>query len=314
MKISEVLNLQWKEFEQNPLIRSPFPSWLIADPTFLSPECAPDGKWHLFAHSLMGIHHFISSNGVDWSRLRGLVTKGSIRAYLHKTTTDYYLFYERLVSTRLMKYTSRIEVRVSKDLTSWSGPNIVFEPRLLWHREGGWLGNVGNPCVIADEDGYRLYYTAGLIYLKDCGFYEPKYIGCAFSKALSGPYVPMPDPVLTPEPDDPFANLGAGAIKVLRCSDGYVGFQNGIYWDRVSNHSGSAIRILESSNGKEWEVSGDPILKPDRGWKKSHVYALDVRLTANGWRLYFNARSGWLVGRESIGLAYGEAIDAAGAE
>jgi predicted GH43/DUF377 family glycosyl hydrolase len=230
----------------------------------------------------------------------------SVRPFLYQEAEDYYLFYERIRQWHFTAYASRIEARLSTDLMNWSEPLVVLEPSLAWHREGGGSGAVGNPCVVADEDTCRLYYSAGLVFLKDCMFQEPKYIGCATSKSPTGPYTPLPDPILSPKPDDTYANLGTGAIKVLRCSDGYVGFQNGIYWDRARNHSGSAIRLLESSDGINWEITGPPVIKPDKGWKKSFVYALDVRLTQSGWRLYFNARSGWLFGLERIGLAYGK--------
>jgi hypothetical protein len=306
MRITDVLNLKWEEFDKNPLIYPPFPSWLIADPTFLPPELTPDYQWHLFAHSILGIHHFISSDGIAWNKLPKLVAKKSIRPFLYQDAQKYYLFYERILQSCFSLYPSRIEVRVSTDLRNWSDPLVVLEPTLAWHREGNWSGAVGNPCVVIEKDKYRLYYSAGLVYLKDCAFYEPKYIGCASSKSLTGPYTSLPDPLLFPEPEDLYANLGAGAIKVLQGSDGFIGFQNGIYWDRVRNHSASAIRLLKSSDGINWDVTGAPILKPETGWKKSHIYALDVRLTESGWRLFFNARSGWLFGRECIGLAYGK--------
>jgi hypothetical protein len=306
VQITDVLSLKWEEFDQNPLIYPTFPSWYIADPTFLPPELTPDRQWHLFAHSILGIHHFISSDGIAWKRLPKRVSNISVRPFLYKEAQNYYIFYERILKLRFTAYTSRIEARRSTDLMNWSEPVVVLEPSMAWHREASWSGAVGNPCVVAEEDMYRLYYSAGLVYLKDCAFYEPKYVGCANSNSQTGPYTPSPDPVLSPKPDDPYANLGTGAIKVLRCSDGYVGFQNGIYWDRVRNHSGSAIRLLASPDGTNWEITGPPILKPDKGWKKSFVYMLDVRLTESGWRLYFNARSGWLFGLEYIGLAYGK--------
>ena len=68
MHIADALNVKWEEFDKNPLIYPPFPSWFIADPTFLPPELTPDRQWHLFAHSILGINHFISSDGIAWKR------------------------------------------------------------------------------------------------------------------------------------------------------------------------------------------------------------------------------------------------------
>jgi hypothetical protein len=306
VRVQDVLSLRWEEHRANPLVHPPRLSWLIADPTFLPPECTPDRRWHLFAHSLSGIHHYVSSDGLSWEQQRArVVGRGAARAFLFYEPPSYYLFYEHIVSVRFPSYVSRIEACTSTDLQVWGDPVVVLEPSLAWQRDGSWAGNVGNPCVVREAGNCRLFFSSGLVYLKDCAFCEPKYVGCAASAAPLGPYTYYPHPLLAPQPDDAYANLGAGAVKVLRCEDGWVGFQNGIYWDPAQRHSGSAIRLLQSENGLDWHRTGPPILTPDRGWKKSHVYGLDVRRTSDGWRLYFNARSGWLLGWESVGLARG---------
>ncbi len=69
MSVAELLALEWKEHEGNPLIAPLFPSPIIADPTFLPPQETPDGLWHLFAHSMLGIHHFTSRDGLEWDIL-----------------------------------------------------------------------------------------------------------------------------------------------------------------------------------------------------------------------------------------------------
>lgn len=296
-------SLQWEEYERNPLIQPPFPSPVIADPTFFHPGDTPDGKWHLFAHSLMGIHHFFSPDGIAWTRLRGIISWRSMRPFLFKEENIYHLFYEKIL--RYFPYHSRIEARKSQDLFRWSVPRTVLTPSLPWHKDGSPQGAVGNPCLVKTEEGYRLYYSAGLVYLKDCRFCEPKFIGIAAARDITEECQPESQPILSPSENDPYGNMGAGSIKVLKTDDGYAGFQNGIYWDGEKNHSGSAVRILLSSNGRQWNA-GKPLLKPDRGWKKSHVYALDVKKTGEKFYLYFNARSGWLFGKERIGLLFGK--------
>ena len=299
----DLLSLQWEEAAANPLICPPFLSWFVADPTFLPPAATPDGKWHLFAHSLRGVNHFVSTDGYAWTRRRGLVVSLGIRPFLFQEARRYYLFYEKILKL-VPQYHSRIEVIASDDLEHWSAPAVVLTPTLAWHCEGARQGAMGNPCVVAAEEGFRLYYSAGLVPLKDCGFSEPKYIGVAFSRQLTASYTALPKPVLHPEATDPQANMGAGAIKVVRFQDGYVGFQNGIYWDGARAHTGSAIRLLASADGIEWTVARpEPIVKPATGWKRAFVYALDVRFVDAQWLLYFNARDGWRWGQECIGRA-----------
>ncbi len=305
MSVAGLLAVEWREHEGNPLIAPPFPSPIIADPTFLPPGDTPDGLWHLFAHSILGIHHFTSRDGLAWERLPGAVCRGCLRAFLLKRDGSYHLFYERFLRLFPFPYRSRLEVRTSRDLLSWSEPAVILEPTLPWHREGC-AGAVSNPCVVEEEEGFRLYYSAGLVYLRYCRFSEPKYIGTAFPRDLPGPYQPAPEPVLQPAAGDRLANMGAGAVKVLKAADGYVGFQNGIYWDPAVSHTRSAIRLVASRDGLDWEVpEREPVLKPGSGWKKGFVYALDVRAVGNRLWLFFNARDGWLTGRESIGLALG---------
>ncbi len=304
MRSEEILSVRWEQYEKNPVINPPFPSPIIADPTFLLPESTGDGKWHLFAHSLIGIHHFISSDGIVWKRLKGMVSFKSMRPFVFKEGDEYYLFYEKI--SNLFPYHSHLELRESSNLFEWSKPAVILKPSLTWHKDGSKYGAVSNPCLVKEGDAYRLYYSAGLVYLKDCKFYEPKYIGVANSPKINQEYEILPHPIISPSIDDMYSNLGAGSMKVIKTDDGYVGFQNGIYWDYRKNHSGSAIRILASLNGYEWNLFRDePIIKPDKGWKKTHVYALDVKRVGNKFYLYFNARNGWFFGKEHIGLAFG---------
>jgi hypothetical protein len=301
---SALLDVAWQQHPRNPLIRPPFPWPLIADPTFVTPRTAPDGKWHLFAHSFRGIHHYQSRNGLAWKRQPGVVVGAGIRPFLFHQRGMYHLYYERML--RIWPgLKSRIEVRTSRDLRNWSAPQVVLTPQYGWEREGGrGFGTVGNPCVVAHGEGFRLYYSAGLVRLKDCGFDEPKYIGVATATQPTGPFEVRHKPVLGPDVKDPFSNLGAGAMKVLVLDDGFVGFQNGIYWNEAIGHSGSAIRTLRSDEGINWTLSGQrPIIEPGLGWQRSHVYALDVRRTDTGWCLFYNARNGWRWGREAIGRA-----------
>jgi predicted GH43/DUF377 family glycosyl hydrolase len=99
--------------------------------------------------------------------------------------------------------------------------------------------------------------------------------------------------------------MGAGSIKVLPMEDGLVALQNRIQAD-ASGRSRSALFILRSADGIRWaDALPGPLLAPSGGWRRSHVYACDVRLRpADGrWYLYYNARDGWRAteGKERIG-------------
>ena len=305
--------LKWQEHPNNPLIESPgFLFNMLADPTFLTPDQTPDGLWHLYSHrvlrdfSLFSLVHFVSSDGIHWSIRTGEHFRWCMRPFLFKEEGRYYLLYER-VQQYWPVYHSRIEMQASDDLKHWSRANVLLSPTLSWHREGTAGGSVSNPCMVRHAGKYRLYYSAGLVRLEDCGFDEPKYIGCAQSERIEGPFTPMDRPVIAPDPGDPYLNLGAGCMKVVAYGEGYLAFQNGIYWNEAIAHSGSAIRVWQSPDGLEWSVAAhQPILAPEgKGWKASHVYANDVRFYQGRWIMYFNAREGWWIfeGKEKIGRA-----------
>lgn len=302
-----VASLLWQEHPQNPLLSPPWCTPLLADPTFLPPEETPDRLFHLFAHSLFGIHHFTSINGVRWQRHPGIVVKNALRAHLIKDNGRFYLSYEKCrLFNPFGRWSSHIEVMASSDLWRFERPRVLLRPTLSWHKHERFGEAVSNPCLLRDEQGFRLYYSASLVRVPDCGFNEPAYIGLARSPSLEEAFVPQPEPLLRPEPADPQANLGAGAAKVFRVRNGFVAFQNGISWDVVARRSASAIRLLGSFDGEHFRpLLATPIIAPTSGWRASHVYALDVRRVGPTLFLYFNGRTAahWLWGREQIGLA-----------
>lgn len=306
--VNELLGLEWREHAGNPFIAPPFPSPIIADPTFLPPDDTPDGLWYLFAHSILGIHHFTSRDGLAWKRLAGAVCRASLRAFLLKRDGTYHIFYERFLRLFPFAYRSRLEVMTSRDLTSWSEPasgpraHSPLAPRGL--RGGGeqpLRGGGGGrlPPLLQRRPGL----PAGLPLLGAQVHRDrlrPRGRGAVRTRPGAG---------AAALGQDAYANMGAGALKVLGADDGRVGFQNGIYWGPDRARSRSAIRLVASRDGLEWNIlEREPVLKPGSGWKKAFVYALDVRRAGGRFHLYFNARDGWLTGRENIGLALGERV------
>lgn len=309
--MDEVAALRWTWDPRSPVLGPPFPSPVLADPTFLPPDRTPDGRWHLWAHSLLGIHHHVSDDGIAWQR-RATVQRNALRAQIvdlgMQASPRYRLLYER---TRLflpigVPWRSWIESRASGDLARWSAPVVLLRPSLPWHRRGRGEA-LSNPCLVPGEGGrWRLYVSAGLVHVPDCGFDEPAYIGAAEGAGPDGPFALRTEPLLGPDPADRWANLGAGAVEVLEVGDGWVAFQNAIGWDAAAGVSSSAVRVLTSVDGLDWQVTGEPILAPTGlGWAATHVYAVDVHDTPVGVRLYANGRNAahWTRGREKVGLA-----------
>jgi hypothetical protein len=315
MKVEEIQSIKWSDYSQGYIIDHPPLSPILADPTFIFPENSPDNSWHLFAHSVWGIHHFVSADGLKWKD-RGVAVINGMRPYLYFEDGVYYLLYEKYRPLSLVlswmkgrKWFSEIAVVQSTDLKKWGKPATLISPELEWHSAGG-NRSVSNPCLVKDQSGYSLYYSASLVYIPDCGFNEPDSIGLARSKSILGPYDFMMEPIIKVNKDDPWLNLSCGSIKVIRCEDGFAGFENGIYWDDKKIQSGSAIIALKSVDGVRWErLMQEPILKPSRGWRRSHIYACDVKYyeRQKTWYMYYNARNDWPVsrGQERIGLLLG---------
>lgn len=299
----DLTRLQWTEDPGNPLIEPKGRGWMIADPTVLLPDETPDGRWHLYANSIPPrLHHYTSVDGIAWT-WEGSFAKGGMRPWCRFIEGEYVLVYERVHWIAPLR--SRIELIRSTDLETWSEPVVLLSPALPWH--GRFHRTVSCPGLYPWAGGWRMVYSAATVFLKDCGFVEPRYIGVADAPALHGPWMPRAEPILGPSRDDWFRSLGAGSLKVIPDPDGSSlwGFNNGIYRD-ASKRSRSSIGLFRSTDGLRWEwASEGPMIAPGGdGWKRALVYAMDVRLTGpDSAVMFFNARDGWLVGSERIGRA-----------
>ncbi len=300
----ELRTVQWKQHENNPIIKPGSGGFLIADPTVLTPTETPDGRWHMYANSMPPrLHHFVSDDGLDWKRVSTLAPR-AMRPYVRVFHGKFHMFYEEI--RWFLPLRSRIVHRVSDDLVTWSKPESALEPQLPWH--GRFNRTCSNPCVVHWHGEYRMFYSAGTVFLPDCLFYEPFLIGMARSDSLDGPWIPDSKPAVVPT-DSPMRDMGAGSIKVVPDVDRNLlwGFNNPIYTDE-DGRSRSCIVLGWSVDGTQWSFEDTkPLIAPaNEGWTRGLVYAMDPRLLPDGtWRMYFNARDGWLRGKERIGVAIG---------
>jgi len=334
MNIADFVAIEWSA-PGGPLIEPPRFSPIVADPSFLFPEETPSGNWELFAHSAWGIHRYTSIDGVSWTDL-GIVIKHAMRPLARRFDGTFFLYYEKYRPFALplsvlpcrRRWMSTISLSTSVDLVRWSAPRTLVKPTMDWMRDPALGDAVSNPCVVEAGTGgnsegtpeWRLYFSASLSWIDDCGFNEPRCIALARGPSPGGPFAPDAAPVIRPEvgtatvgrlPGTAVAeNLGAGSIKVIRMDDGWIGLQNRIYRD-FGGRSRSAIFMVHSGDGLSWHpVREEPLVAPGEGWTRSHVYACDCRYRqADGtWYLYFNARDGWTIadGTERIGRIVGK--------
>lgn len=296
----------WVEHPDNPLIEPAEGDWLIGDPTVLKPDESVNGLWNMWAYGFLGIHHLTSSDGIVWEMKPGaMFGLGVVRPFVYADTagddTVYYLFVEKYegMTTSAMYYAT------SFDLENWTDLQVLLAPELDWEMEPNPV--LGNPYLTFCEDQglYRMYYSAGNVYIPECDFYEPRHIGVATASDIAGPWTKRSEPIVSPSESDPLMNMGAGSIKLLdeKIGSRFVALNNGIYQD-AEGYSRSAIEVLSSVDGIVWEdVCGGPVVAPGEGWKNAFVYAFDTVRDGDTIRMYFNARDDWADGVERIGMA-----------
>ncbi|GHV69803.1 hypothetical protein FACS1894199_18980 [Bacteroidia bacterium] len=303
----------WIDIPENPLIGNEYtdPGMAIGDPQLLTPGDF-DGKWHVFFHGFgfgpgaTTFFHQISEDGIHWqevSRQNGEVGIQYVFCDGDRWIQYYTCTTSKTDKPELKKYHNVIRARTTRDFINWTEPVDIIYPETPAERDG-YNVQARNPCVILLPNGrYRMYYSAGTVYLRDAGYEEPKYIFCAESDNPLGPFKKLGEPILSPDVNLPYRNYGCGGFKVFGYGDGYVAFYNPIYIDS-NQKSRSEIRMLVSDDGLSWkEADGNPVITPNSSypWRSAIVYQLDVINHDDALWMYFNAREGWRGGIERIG-------------
>lgn len=312
LTVNQIINADFKVNKNSPVLNPFNGSFVVADPSMLTPDNSHDGKWHMFCHTTFGIHHFVSDDGIDFKRVNKIVNR-AMRPNINYIDGKYYLFYERtrpLIMNGLnvinaVKWKSEIYVVESNDLLKWSQPKpVITDAKGLECSDRGTA--ISNPFLIRENGINRLYFSCGMTFIKDCGFCEPTYISYAESSALETGYISAEKPLISPDKNNPYLNLCSGCLKVYKLSDGYIGIQNGLYEKDGKSHS--AIILLSSADGLSFKFGKmlvEPCVVDGKDWMKQFVYASHLVRYGNELRLYFNARdtSDMLRGRECIGFA-----------
>lgn len=310
LTFNEFLNADFKLYENNPVIRNPLPSLVVADPSVLTPDTSHNGKWQLFCHTFFGVYRYESEDGISFEN-KGRIVSRAMRPDINYIGGRYYLFYERtkpvifnLLSLAGLKWKSEIYCTESADLKEWSEPYAVITQSNGFEKDSHGSA-ISNPFLTEKDGTYRLYYSCGQTFIKDCGFCEPTHISFAESKHISKNYTLREKPIISPDKNNPFLNLCSGCLKVYRLKDCYIGLQNGIF--EKDGKSQSAIMLLKSDNGENFEFVRHFLVPQKCGesnWMAQYVYACCLTYYNGKLRLYFNARnvSDNLRGRECIGI------------
>lgn len=328
LSIASITKLSWYPFSDEPIVKSQWYMSRLCDPFFLFPEQSPDGKWHLFAHTWVGIEHFTSENGITWEPRKMIELRGhSPSIYIEDGI--YYLIYEKhnasLPDFRKGRFKrreqekvsySRFEMRSSTDLILFSDPKIILDSRdIPFAHDGLKKPRISRPQLFKDRyGGYRLYFGASHLLLPDTKQKTTRHFALALASSLEGPYALANEgePLLCPQADNAHRNMATGSIKVVQTADGFVGFECAMRWDKEKGKTTSILLQLESQDGLAFTPSFRPsvLIPPTTGWASRYIVSCDLHYKGEEgcWYCYYsaNAKSGMFPVRESIGLLLGK--------
>lgn len=322
-------NLSWYPFSDEPLLLSKWYKPRLCDPAFILPEDSPDNRWHMFAHNWLGIQHFVSNNGLDWTAKKMIELRGH-SPFIFYSKGVWYLIYEKHDSSpsqldwkeftdkRQKISSSRIEICSTEDMIIFSKPTVLLDSKdVAFASTSLNKPRLSRPQLFFDEKyGYRLFFGASHIKMQDTKQKATLFFALAQSDTLLGPYKVFKDkPLFGPESEDKFKNLAVGAIRVTPTKTGYVAFECAFGWDKEKNKSISNLIQLESQNGIDWiQSKRTPLITlPEKGWASRYITSCDIRYMENDYCFYcyFSGNEKVKIGpfsyiKESIGLLLGK--------
>ena len=234
LTIPQLINMDF-QVNKEPIL-APFGfSFVVADPSLLTPAEAVDGRFHMFFHCTTGVYHFASDDGIHFEKTQKVVSN-AMRPNINKIGDKYILYFEKtrnllangLNLINLAKWHSEIYACTSEDLVHWGKPQpVIVDACGYENSERG--KSISNPFMLRMGDKYRLYYSCGLTFIKDCGFCEPTYVSYAESNSPIEGFTSAEKPIISPNVNNEYLNLCSGCLKVYALKDGYIGIQNGIF-------------------------------------------------------------------------------------
>ena len=91
LSVNQIIRADFKVNKSSPVLKPFNGSFVVADPSLLTPDNSHDGKWHLFCHTTFGIHHFASDDGIDFNRVNKVVNR-AMRPNINYIDGKYYLY------------------------------------------------------------------------------------------------------------------------------------------------------------------------------------------------------------------------------
>ena len=291
MTIGELARAAWFPFSDEPVLKKRWYLPRLGSPSVLSPGSSPDGKWHLFCQSWIGIQHFLSSNGIAWHAAGRLSVMGTDPCVV-PDMGRWYLFTAR--------DGRRLCVHASEDLRSWGSATVVLEG------ERNQVVGHPQPCKVGCQ--WRLYFSLGENELEG-GRTIPLSVAVASAPAVDGPYR-NPQMVIAADADDPAINMGVGPCSVLSCQDGFGLIASSAHWNRSKVGSGSSLVLFLSQDGIHFGQPRQLLSNPESGWASGFFTGTSCICKGDerSWYCYYAAIDRAPIPSGSIGLFLGRDV------
>lgn len=318
--LSKILNSYWYSYNDEPICYSKkqlFPR--LSHPSFLLPEESPDGLWHLFADSALGLEHYSSTSGLEWEKAH-LVFPHAHYSFIYKEGSTYYLLFETHHKKHFAKKSeeksdfSRIMLTSSTDLSLWSEPKLILDSREI--RKASYRGGkerLFSPSLVQWNGRYRLYFGAGDATLYDSKDHAAASYLVAEADYIDGPYSTESAAIWSVDGESEYRNLAVGNVRMIPCSDGLAALNIAYYYSEEENRSKSILLLSTSLDGLEF--SKDIVIEktPEEGWASGYITGVDMRYKESdeAWYCYYSALEskklyGFKYTKESIGLLLGK--------
>ncbi|MDA3822611.1 MAG: hypothetical protein PF450_08405 [Bacteroidales bacterium] len=257
--LTDIIHASRFPFSDEPLVQGAWYTPRLSNPFVLFPQDSADDKWHLFCHSWLGIHHFVSDSGISWNMMR-IVEVGGKYPSIFIEDGVYYLIYEkrgmhipfidkrRRQSSKEYHRESHIEIISSTDLSIWSKPrHLISANDIPCSNDFIKKGRLSHPHIVSTDQGYRLYVGASIA---DKALDIARYTVSAMCVDIVGTYQMESNKILIKgEGNDYYRSLASGQLQVHREGNVYRAIQNAHFFDEKRNKTSSAILLLQSNDG-----------------------------------------------------------------
>lgn len=316
--LSSLTGASWASWSDEPIWSTGLLKPRLSCPFVVLPEDSPDNTWHLFAHTWAGVEHYTSSSGFGWKR-SGLVASRGHFPSVAKGRGVWYLCYEvherdfqgrRRIDPK--RTNSAIMVVSTEDMRKWSKPVNVLDAADVPYAADFSAPRLSHPQIVPWQGRWRLYFGAGEVVMRDTGQKVSAYLSRAESDSPDSPFTALPEPLMRPDREGKWSNLGLGACRFVVCSDGVAAFQTTFYFDEEKESSSGSIIMLTSPDGDHFSFSREIMPLPGEGWASRCFTSCSVSFKEDEdtWYCWYSANAkarGFMPVREKLGLLLGAA-------